>query len=525
MNDQEKTREELIIELQQLRQENTSLKALYRELPSAITITMVRNGKFIEINDAFSSITGYTREEAMADSTVGLNIWADPEEREQVELLLHKGVDIQGNVCQFQKKNGAIFSGLLSARIILLNNEPCILSSINDITEHRLVEEALHEIEEKFREMAGMLPQIVFETDMNGNLTYVNKYAYTSFGYPEDAVMLGVSTLNFYPPDERVRAIENIRRRLSGQQSDNHEYTMVRNDGSTFQALIYSNPILKDNVAVGLRGIIVDITERKEAENEIRKLNETLEERVAERTRELENINKELAFHIREIEQFTYIASHDLQEPLRTLASFTALIQEEYAGKLGEDGNKYIEHISSSSNRMSMLVKGLLDYSLLGKLTDRTTVNCNKIVAEVIADLDGSIKKTNAEIILQEELPKIIGFEPELRLLFGHLIVNALKFQKTENRPEIRISAENQDKEWLFKIRDNGIGIEEKDKEKIFVIFKRMHNRNEYGGTGIGLAHCKKIVELHKGKIWVESTPGEGSTFTFTIPMQTDQQN
>jgi len=263
----------------------------------------------------------------------------------------------------------------------------------------------------------------------------------------------------------------------------------------------------------------VNITKRKLAEEALQTLNVTLEERVAERTHQLETTNKELSFHLNEIEQFTYIATHDLQEPLNTLTNFTSLIQEEYAGKLGADGNKYIEFIYNSAARMSNLVRGLLEYSLLGKESETSIVDCNKIISEVLADMTNSIQNCQAMITV-EEMPSLKGYSTELRLLFQNLIDNALKFRKKEIAPEIIISSENLQTEWLFRIEDNGIGLDEKDREKIFVIFKRMQNRKDYEGTGIGLAHCKKIVELHGGKIWVESTKDVGSTFKFTIPIE-----
>ena len=261
----------------------------------------------------------------------------------------------------------------------------------------------------------------------------------------------------------------------------------------------------------------LDITALKHAENELRKLNESLEQRINERTSQLEVLNNELVFHSKETEQFTYIASHDLQEPLRTLINFTRILKEDYAVKLDEDGNKYIEFIHNSATRMRELVKGLMEYSLLGKERELTIVDCNSIVGEVLSDMGNYIKESHA-IITVDKLPILTGYATELRLLFQNLINNAIKFQKKEVCPEIKISAGSHQKEWIFNIQDNGIGIQEKFKEKIFIIFKRLHRRDEYEGAGIGLSHCKKIIELHGGRIWVKSTPGAGSTFIFTIP-------
>jgi two-component system, sensor histidine kinase and response regulator len=235
---------------------------------------------------------------------------------------------------------------------------------------------------------------------------------------------------------------------------------------------------------------------------ELNELNEFLEERVAERTHE--------------IEQFTFITAHDLQEPLLAITNFTQLLQAEFAGKLEGDGQKYVEFIAGSAGRMKSLVKGLLDFFNLGKDSVKSMVDCNIMVSEVIADLDDLINRNHAKITM-EKLPIIYGSETELKLLFWNLIVNAIKFRKKDILPEIKIMAESFEKKWLFRISDNGIGIEEKNREKIFIIFKRMHDRGDYEGTGVGLSHCKKIVELHGGKIWVESSPGAGSIFIFTI--------
>jgi signal transduction histidine kinase len=264
----------------------------------------------------------------------------------------------------------------------------------------------------------------------------------------------------------------------------------------------------------------VEIIQRS---REIQELNFELEQKVRERTETLlkreatlAEQNQKLKDQNKELEQFTYITSHDLQEPLRSLVSFTELLEKEFAGKLEENGNLYIDFISQSSRRMQTLVKGLLDYSRIGKKKQLVEVDCNEIVNEVLSDIIMSITESKAKITI-DNLPKLNGYSTELRQLFQNLISNAIKFRKKDILSEIKIFAKEQEKEWLFSVQDNSIGIDQKDMNKLFVIFKRLHDRDEYEGTGIGLAHCKKIVELHLGTIWADSKLGEGTTFNFTI--------
>jgi light-regulated signal transduction histidine kinase (bacteriophytochrome) len=219
----------------------------------------------------------------------------------------------------------------------------------------------------------------------------------------------------------------------------------------------------------------------------------------------------------RELEQFAYIASHDLQEPLRTTSSFVELLRQHYNGSVDPKADKYFTFIGESAERMKVLIKDLLDYSRIGRKKELQAVDCNKMLQEVLADLGAAINETRAEI-KTEQLPAINGYPTEIKQLFQNLIINAIKFRKKTMVPKINISVQKTRDSWQFAFKDNGIGIEEKHNERIFVIFQRLHNRNEFEGSGIGLSHCKKIVELHKGKIWVESTPGVGSIFHFTLP-------
>jgi light-regulated signal transduction histidine kinase (bacteriophytochrome) len=245
-------------------------------------------------------------------------------------------------------------------------------------------------------------------------------------------------------------------------------------------------------------------------EKTIREANSMLEKKVQQRTAELERKNKEL-------EQFAYVASHDLQEPLQTTSGFVQLLYKKYHGRLDPAADQYIDYVVQASGRMKTLIKDLLDYSRIGRENEFRQTDCNMLVQEVLADLHKVIEE-NDVIIKTGPLPVLCNaFPTELKSLFQNLISNSIKFRKPDLTPVLHIDALQINGGWQFSISDNGIGIEDQYLEKIFVIFQRLHNRSRYDGSGIGLAHCKKIVELHSGKIWVQSEPGVGSTFYFTI--------
>ena len=233
---------------------------------------------------------------------------------------------------------------------------------------------------------------------------------------------------------------------------------------------------------------------------------------------ELEQAKNELVQKNKELTQFAHTASHDLKEPLHTISSLLKLIEVKCQGKLDGQVTKLLGFISESTDRMNVLINDLLDYSTIGQGKEMNMVDCQKLLEVVQQDLEAKIKDTNTTIDVGE-LPKVKGYQTELRLLFQNLISNGIKFSKPGIAPKIRISVKEEDC-WTFAIQDNGIGIADEHKDKIFSIFQRLHNKSEYEGTGIGLAHCKKIVDLHKGDLWVDSKPGEGSTFYFTIPNQ-----
>jgi light-regulated signal transduction histidine kinase (bacteriophytochrome) len=276
------------------------------------------------------------------------------------------------------------------------------------------------------------------------------------------------------------------------------ELTAINKAGSEFPVELTVVPI-NDNInSIAFCAYIRDISVRKNKEKQIF------------------NQNKKLKVQNKQLEQFTYIASHDLQEPLLTLTSFSELLLEEHSEQLNDEGKLFVEFINKSAMRMRALVSGLMDYARIGKPEKVEEINCRELVENVLKDLSTKITQNKATITV-DPLPTINGFTTYMRLLFQNIISNAIKFNKPGVDPVVHIQFSELEEEWLFTITDNGIGIGEKHQEEIFTIFKRLNHQEQYEGNGIGLSHCKKIVDLHEGDLWVDSQVGLGSTFSFTI--------
>ncbi len=260
------------------------------------------------------------------------------------------------------------------------------------------------------------------------------------------------------------------------------------------------------------------LIQRRQAEEELRRHRDHLEELVAERTAELQQTTAALARSNAELEQFAYVASHDLREPLRMITSFVQLLQRHCQDKLDADSIRYIEFAVDGARRMEQLINDLLQYARVGTHgKEFTAVDSNHVVQMALQNLDIAIRENQATVTVAGALPSVQGDDVQLTQLFQNLIANGIKFRRADEPPRIEIGAARNGHDCVFSVRDNGIGIEPKFFERIFVIFQRLHARDKYPGTGIGLAVCKKIVECHGGRIWVESTPGQGAAFYFTL--------
>jgi PAS domain S-box-containing protein len=377
----------------------------------------------------------------------------------------------------------------------------------NDITERRRKEAALRESEERFQAMANGIPQLAWMAEADGHIVWYNQrwYEYTGTTFEQ---MEGWAWQSVHDPDELPKVLEKWKSSIATGQPFDMEFPLRGADGRYRMFLTRVRPV-KDAEGRVVRwfGTNTDISERKEAEK-----------RLAEQAEELSRKVDELARSNADLEQFAYVASHDLQEPLRMVTAYTQLLAERYRGKLDDQADKFIGYASEGALRMQVLIKDLLAFSRIGRNgAARGSVDCNAVVEEVVHTLASAIQESGA-VVTHAALPTVWADRTQMAQVFQNLIGNAVKFRRKEP-PLISVQAEKADQHWLFRVQDNGIGIAPEYAEKIFVVFQRLHARTEYAGNGIGLAICKKIIERGGGKIWVESQAGSGSTFKFTVPL------
>ena len=311
------------------------------------------------------------------------------------------------------------------------------------------------------------------------------------------------------------KKIIGIGREVTGKRKDDSVFPM---DLSISEVVLGSRRIFT--------GIVRDVTERKRFEAELHQHIQGLKEAQQLTERQGEHMREqaeELAAQNKELEQFAYVTSHDLQEPLRMIRSYTQLLTKRYKGRLDGEADEFISFVEGAVDRMQQLITDLLSYSSVGrKGKEFGSVDCETCVARSLANLSIALEETGATVE-RSALPQIFGDSTQLTQLFQNLIGNALKY-RAQVTPRIEVRAERQGREWLLAVSDNGVGIAPEHNERIFGMFQRLHGREEYPGTGIGLAICKKIVDQHGGRIWLESQPGQGSKFFFTLPAIEDRQ-
>ncbi|HEX2867456.1 MAG TPA: PAS domain S-box protein [Ignavibacteriales bacterium] len=416
---------------------------------------------------------------------------------------IEKGVTITDELINIENFNGE-FKTILNSAMPLKSEDGNVIGAIcvnQDITELKKVESELRLSEEKFRTITETMPLIVWTAGAAGEIDYANQWGLDFTGMRLEEVK-GWGWIKMLHPGDLQHAEEKWKASVSTGNVFEDTSLFRRHDGLYRWFLTRAVP-LKDTYGKIIKwfGTSTDIHEQKETEA-----------RLQEVMKELERSNKEL-------EQFAYVSSHDMKEPLRMISSYLQLLSKNYSDKLDENARDYIGYAVDGALRMSALINDLLAYSRVSsKKREFTSVDLSEVVEDVLGDLEVLIIESKA-VVTYNELPTINADVLQMKQLFQNLIQNALKFRKSEG-VKVDISSERAESQWVIKVKDNGMGIDPQFYERIFIIFQRLHGREKYSGTGIGLAICRRIVENHGGRIWVESEEGKGSTFYFTIPSE-----
>jgi PAS domain S-box-containing protein len=372
---------------------------------------------------------------------------------------------------------------------------------IRDLSKPDAAEKHLAQMESKYHGLLEAAPDAMVVVNQGGDIVLLNLQAEKQFGYRRDE-LLGQKVTNIIPEGFAERLIADDLRSaedaLAQQIGTGIELIGRRKDGGEFPIELMLSP-LESAEGILVTAAIRDISVRKAAEANL-----------LQKVKELYRSNEEL-------EQFAYFASHDLQEPLRMVASYTQLLARRYKGKLDADADEFIAFAVDGASRMQRLIQDLLAYSRVGsKGMNLLDISSEDALQQALVNLRGAIEESGA-LVTHDPLPTVLADEMQLIQLFQNLVANAIKYQKP-GIPQVHVSAgRNVEKKWQFSVRDNGLGIDPQYFERIFGLFQRLHKREEFAGTGIGLAICKKIVERHGGRISVESQAGQGSTFCFTL--------
>jgi len=538
MKDDEKTKDQLVHELAELHSKNAELeKTITGSIAAQLVVEEISRYaesivetireplivldatlKIISANKNF-----YTTFKATPAETIGTFIydlgnkqWDVPKLQKLLEEILPEKEAFDGFEVDHDFQDIGHKIMILNARQIYRKDigTKMILLAIEDITERREIENGLEKTrielaatkisEDEVREYAESLintirePLIALDQDLR--VVKVSSSFYELFKVKPEETM-GQLIYDLGNKQWDIPKLRELLENILPEKAtfDNYE---VEHDFATIgrrTMLLNARQIQR---VLGKERIILlaieDITERKEVDT-----------RLMGAMADLERSNKDL-------EQFAYVASHDLQEPLRMVSSYTQLLAKHYEGRLDEKAKKFMDYAIDGAVRMQRLINDLLTYSRIGtRSAPLATTDTHALLGEAIRNLAAMIEEKHA-IITNDDLPTVMADASQLMQVFQNLISNAIKFQG-DNVPHIHVSAQDKVSEWLFSIRDNGVGIDRQYADRVFVIFQRLHTRHDYPGTGIGLALCKRIVERHGGRIWFESEPGKGSTFFFTV--------
>jgi PAS domain S-box-containing protein len=475
-----------------------------------VAVTDVQ-GTITHVNQKFCEISQYSQEELIGKNHRILNSGHHPKEFfQQMYHTIAKGEVWRGEIKNHAKDGSFYWVDTTIVPFMSGSKAHQYVAIRTDITERKrgeLMRERLA------AELVESSDDAIISKTLDGTITTWNRGAERMFGYsPAEAIG---KSINLILPQDRINEESDILAHIGrGESIDHFDTVRVRKDGERIHISVAISPMRNTaGKVVGASKIARDITRAKADEREIRKLNEELERR----NQVLERSNIEL-------QQFAYIASHDLQSPLRSVSGFIQLLKKKYEDQLDEQAFDWIRRAVQATGQMQTLIRDLLAFSRVdSRARPFVLMSFQDVFNDAVNQLEPSIRDAGGQVTCGQ-LPQVIGDRSQLVQLMDNLNGNGLKYHG-EKVPHVHVSAEQIEHSWTFSVRDNGIGIAPEHYERIFEIFQRLHDKRDYPGTGIGLAVCRRIVGRHGGTIWVESTPPRGSAFHFTIPVGTDETN
>ena len=495
--------------------------------------------KITRFNHAFERLTGLRAAEAL-DKQLD-TLFPEESRGASIEYISRTISGERWEVVEIPIKNidGSVRTVLWNSANIYDKDGTAVIATIaqgQDITDQKQAEGALRETKDYLENLIDYANAPIIVWDPSFRITRLN-HAFERLTGLDARDVHGKPLDTLFPEMSKEDSLEYIKRTLSGERWEVVEIPIKKVDGSVRTVLWNSANIYDKDGTTALATIAQgqDITERKRAEEGLRKARDELEQRVQERTADLTKASMELEARAQELakktedlirsnselEQFAYVASHDLQEPLRMISSYVQLLSRRYEGKLDKDADDFIAYAVEGTKRMQQLINDLLAYSRVGtRGKPPVPTDFEDVFSEATANLKMATEEAGA-VVTHDQLPTAMADKLQMVQLFQNLIGNAIKF-RGKDVPRVHVSAKQEEENWVFSVRDNGIGIDPQFHDRIFTIFQRLHGREEYPGTGIGLAVSKKIVERHGGRIWLESELGKGTTFYFTIPLHAE---
>jgi len=476
----------------------------YHATPDGISLSRLADGMIIEINAAFSRITGYSAGEALGRTAVSLGLWSDEGQRTESLGVLARTGSVRDVVGRIVTRSGEERIVVFNAERIMVGEEPYLMSVTRDITEQHRAEKALEKRERLYRSLFDAALDSIAILSPGGIILDANTAACRASGYDRDE-LVGRSIFSVMDPQDPA-TYPGAMAKLFERGSLLAERKLVRKDGAVVPVEGHAWPLPDGNVQL----IVRDLTETRRSAALVKELNVTLERRVAERTLELEAANREL-------DSFTQTISHDLRTPIEAIAGFADALRCSSAGNLDEAGLRYLGLVEQGAVRMDVMLMDLLKFARAGRAAvSKAPVDMRALAAGVAGEL-GAGPSGQAAVVVGD-LPVVSGDASLLRQVWVNLVSNALKFSARCAQPRVEIGAARVEGGTQFTIRDNGCGFEPEYAGRLFGVFQRLHSDQEYAGNGVGLAIVQRIVERHGGRVWADAVPGAGATFHFTLP-------